>query len=84
MVRRFTTFQELEYFLRNWVSFGYPDCGHQYDLGGMAALFAVCIDNLRADPSDVLDDLGGFFTDDQKAFLATLAQNVNRPGQNSN
>jgi hypothetical protein len=70
------TFEDLEAVLRQWVSFADP---HVYDAGGMAALFAACLDNMRARMLEVeLEDIGSYLTAEQKAFLLKLATMLRR------
>ncbi len=52
------TFEDLEAMLREWVSFADP---HVYDAGGMAALFAACLDNMRSRMLKAeLEDIGAY------------------------
>lgn len=78
------SYEELEDFLRNWVSFG-GDTG-MYDIVGMARLFAACLENLRKQHIEAdVDTLSDVLTADQIAFLRKLAENLpaadNDPGQ---
>ncbi len=72
------TFNELENALRNWMSFKDQDV---YDLNGMAALLAACLDNLEKSMREVdFEEIGGCFTDRQKNFLKKLSECVQQPG----
>ena len=76
MTKTMTTFEDLEALLRQWVSFTDP---HVYDAGGMAALFAACLDNMRSRMLEAeLEDLGTYLTAEQKAFLLQLATILRR------
>lgn len=76
------TFEDIEAMLRHWASFADP---YLYDAGGMAAMFTACLDNIRARMLDAeLEDMGAYFTDEQKFFLLTLAtlrQRTQTPGE---
>lgn len=70
------TFEDLEAMLREWVSFADP---HVYDAGGMAALFAACLDNMRSRMLEAeLEDIGAYLTAEQKAFVLKLATVLRR------
>ena len=70
------TFEDLEAMLREWVSFADP---HVYDAGGMAALFAACLDNMRSHMLEAeLEDIGAYLTAEQTAFVLKLATMLRR------
>jgi hypothetical protein len=68
------SFEQLQRFLREWRSYRDRDV---YDLNGMAALMAACLENLQANvlESD-LDEIGACFSESQKAFIKTIAQRL--------
>lgn len=81
------TFEDIEVMLRHWVSFADP---YLYDAGGMTAMFTACLDNMRARMLDAeLEDIGAYFTDEQREFLLKLttiiqrAQTLNEPAHPS-
>ena len=58
MTKTMKTFEDLEALLREWVSFADP---HVYDAGGMVALFAACLDNMRSRMlKAALEDIGAY------------------------
>ena len=60
MTKTMKTFEDLEALLREWVSFADP---HVYDAGGMVALFAACLDNMRSRMLKAeLEDIGAYLT----------------------
>lgn len=71
MTKTIKTFEDLEAMLRQWASFA---DSHVYDAGGMVALFAACVDNMRTRMLEAeLEDIGSYFTAEQTAFLLQLA-----------
>jgi len=67
---RIDTYEQLETYLRTCVSVG---GGDDYDFVGLVHLLAACLDNLQAHALEAeLEDIGGCFTDSQKAYLKKL------------
>jgi len=67
---RIDTYDQLIKFLRTTHS---VSGGDQYDFVGMVHLLAACLDNLQSKALDAeLEDIGGCFSDSQKAFLKKL------------
>jgi hypothetical protein len=68
------TFEELESFLRNWTSFKDDQA---YDLIGVAALMAACLDNLSSNVVDGdVGEIADCFTDSQKVFLRKMVRTL--------
>ncbi len=64
------SYEQLESYLRTCLS---VRGGDDYDFVGIVHLLAACLDNLQAHALDAeLEDIGGCFTDSQKAFLNKL------------
>lgn len=73
-MRSFRTFEELESYLREWTSFSRDET---YDVGGLVALLAACVDNLREHLlEDELEDLRERLTEAQRAYLVRLAERL--------
>ena len=75
MIRKeFNSFDELENYLRDWKSYKDPEI---YDLNGMAALMAACLDNLSTNMCEEdFENIELCFTEEQKQFLARLVKNM--------
>ncbi|MCA9096402.1 MAG: hypothetical protein KDA68_23140 [Planctomycetaceae bacterium] len=70
------TFEKLEVTLRNWRSFKDREI---YDINGMAALLAACLDNLKANMQE--NDYGDFcncFSVEQRDYLRLICDAIEK------
>lgn len=76
MINSIQSFDDLEDTLRLWRSFKDQEI---YDLNGMMALVAACLDNLKENMIETdFDEVGDCLTEDQRMFLEKFSTAILR------
>ncbi len=73
MKPRIEKYEDLVCFLQSWTSWS----GDGYDIAGMMAILAACLDNLQTNALEAdLDELREYLTVEQASFLRKLSEYV--------
>jgi hypothetical protein len=76
MINPIRSFDDLENALRLWRSFKDQEI---YDLNGMMAIVAACLDNLRENMTETdFDEVGDCLTEVQRMFLGKFSSAILR------